>query len=72
MILRLRDLRELIDAHGFDLYDDPMSTVADLENYGVRTQSTILAIAVEILGGRRQCRRPERGGRHRLRNHGGH
>jgi 15-cis-phytoene synthase len=49
--LKAARLEELIDAHGFDLYDDPMSTVSDLENYGVRTQSTIFALAAEILGG---------------------
>jgi 15-cis-phytoene synthase len=42
-------LEELIDAHTFDLYDDPIATVADLENYGARTQSVIFATAAGIL-----------------------
>lgn len=40
----------LIDAHGFDLYDEPMATATDLEIYGIKTQSTLFAIATEILG----------------------
>jgi len=42
----------LIDAHTFDLYEDPMATLDDLETYGIRTQSTLFAIAAEILGSR--------------------
>ena len=42
-------LLELIDAHGFDLYDEPMATVADLELYAIRTQSPLFAMAAEIL-----------------------
>jgi phytoene synthase len=42
----------LIDAHTFDLYDQPMATVTDLEIYGIRTQSTLFAMAAEILGQR--------------------
>ena len=30
-------LLDLIDARGFDLYDDPMATIADLETYARRT-----------------------------------
>jgi len=41
----------LIDAHVFDLYDEPMATVTDLEIYGIKTQSALFAMAVEILGG---------------------
>jgi phytoene synthase len=41
----------LIDAHGFDLYDDPMATLAELEVYAEKSQGTLLAAAVEILGG---------------------
>jgi 15-cis-phytoene synthase len=44
-------LEELIDAHTFDLYDEPMSTVADLEDYGARTQSIVFDAATGILGG---------------------
>jgi 15-cis-phytoene synthase len=49
--LKAARLEELVDAHGFDLYDDPMPTIPALENYGVRTQSAIFAMAAEILGG---------------------
>ena len=40
----------LIDAHGFDLYDEPMATLDDLDNYGSKTQGTLLGIAADILG----------------------
>ncbi len=42
-------LLELIDAHSFDLYDEPMPSVADLELYAIRTQSPLFAMAVGIL-----------------------
>jgi phytoene synthase len=41
----------LIDARAFDLYDEPMATVTDLEIYGIKTQSALFAMAAEILGG---------------------
>ncbi len=40
----------LIDAHGFDLYDEPMATLDDLENYAGKTQGALFAMAAEILG----------------------
>lgn len=42
-------LLELIDAHTFDLYDEPMGTVDSLELYGIRTQSPLLAMAAGML-----------------------
>lgn len=42
-------LLELIDAHTFDLYDEPMGTVDSLELYGIRAQSPLLAIAAGML-----------------------
>jgi phytoene synthase len=42
-------LFELIDAHSFDLYDEPMATVADLELYAIRTQSPLFAMAAGFL-----------------------
>ena len=42
-------LLELIDARAFDLYDEPMATIDDLELYGIRTQSPVFAMAVGIL-----------------------
>jgi phytoene synthase len=42
-------LLELIDAHTFDLYDEPMGTVDSLELYSIRTQSPLLAMAAGML-----------------------
>jgi 15-cis-phytoene synthase len=44
-------LLELIDARIFDLYDEPMATVSELELYSIRTQSPIFAMAAGILSG---------------------
>jgi len=44
-------LVDLVDARRFDLYDEPMSTVADLETYARRTSSILFALAAEILSG---------------------
>ena len=41
----------LIDARAFDLYDEPMTTLTDLEIYGIKTQSALFAMAAEMLGG---------------------
>ena len=38
-----RLLLELIEARTFDLYDEPMASLADLELYAIRTQSPIFA-----------------------------
>ena len=43
-------LLELIDAHTFDLYDEPMGTLDTMELYGIRTQSPVFAMAAGILG----------------------
>jgi phytoene synthase len=40
----------MIDAHAFDLYDEPMASLDDLERYGVETQGALLALASAILG----------------------
>jgi 15-cis-phytoene synthase len=44
-------LIDLIDARRFDLYDEPMATVADLETYARRTSSILFALAAQILTG---------------------
>jgi phytoene synthase len=44
-------LTELIEAHRFDLYDDPMATVVDLESYARRTSSALIALTTQILTG---------------------
>jgi 15-cis-phytoene synthase len=41
----------LIDAHAFDLYDDAMASLADLDAYEERTSGVLFALAVQILGG---------------------
>jgi phytoene synthase len=44
-------LSAIVDAHTFDLYDEPMPTLDDLDNYAVMTQSALLDIAADMLGG---------------------
>lgn len=44
-------LSDAVDAHGFDLYDEPMQTLADLESYARRTSSTLFALAAKMLSG---------------------
>ncbi len=42
-------LIDLIEAHRFDLYDDPVAAVGDLEDYARRTSSALFALAMQIL-----------------------
>jgi phytoene synthase len=42
-------LREMIEARRFDLYNAPMSTLAELESYGRGTASSLIALAAQIL-----------------------
>jgi phytoene synthase len=44
-------LGDLIEAHRFDLYDEPMAQLADLENYARKTAAALLALAGQILNG---------------------
>jgi 15-cis-phytoene synthase len=44
-------LMDLIEAHRFDLYNEPMQTIADLEDYARRTSSVLFFLAAKILGG---------------------
>src|ERR1700730_11784022 len=44
-------LTALLDARCFDLYDDPMARLSNLEAYGQKTSSTLLALAAQILTG---------------------
>lgn len=39
----------LIDAHAFDLYDEAMPSLADLDAYAERTSGTLFALAAQIL-----------------------
>jgi phytoene synthase len=43
-------LSDLIAARRFDLYDEPMATIADLEAYAGKTSSALIALAAQILG----------------------
>ena len=42
-------LVELIDARSFDLYDDPMASLAELDAYAARTSSALIELAARIL-----------------------
>lgn len=44
-------LSDLIEAHAFDLYDDPMPTFDALDGYARHTSSTIFDLAARICGG---------------------
>jgi 15-cis-phytoene synthase len=41
---------DLIEAHRFDLYDEPVVTVAELETYTAQTSSAVIGLAAQILG----------------------
>ncbi len=43
-------LADLIEARRFDLYDEPMPNVADLETYIAETSSVLISLAAQILG----------------------
>ena len=45
-------LSRLIDEHQFDLYNDPMPTMAALEGYITETSSAVLGLAAQIAGSR--------------------
>src|SRR5947209_14377685 len=42
-------LLDLIEAHSFDLYDDPMPTMAALEGYARKTESTVFEMAARLV-----------------------
>lgn len=44
-------LMALIDAHAFDLYDEAMASLADLDAYAEQTSGALFALAAQILGG---------------------
>jgi phytoene synthase len=48
--LRPQTLLDLIEARRFDLYDDPMAGLAELEGYAGQTSSALFALAAQILG----------------------
>ena len=47
--LPVAPLLDLIEAHAFDLYDDPMPTLAAFEAYGRKTESSLIALAARIV-----------------------
>lgn len=49
--LPIASLAGLIDARRFDLYEQPMASVAELESYARATSSALFALVVQILGG---------------------
>jgi phytoene synthase len=49
--LPVEPLAGLVEAHRFDLYDEPLATIADLEAYAVKTSSSLFALAAQILDG---------------------
>jgi len=44
-------LIDLIEARRFDLYDDPMAQVVDLETYARRTSSSVISLAAQVVAG---------------------
>jgi 15-cis-phytoene synthase len=44
-------LTGLISGHRFDLYNEPMSTLADFEDYGCATSAALISLSAQILGG---------------------
>src|SRR5262249_19244248 len=47
--LPLRTFTDLIEARAFDLYDDPMGSIAELEGYAGKTASALMLLAALIL-----------------------
>ncbi len=43
-------LAALIDAHAFDLYEEPMASLGELTRYGIQTEGAVFACACAILG----------------------
>lgn len=43
-------LHELLETRRFDLYSDPMASLADFKNYAGKTSSSVFAMAMQILG----------------------
>ena len=39
----------LVDAHSFDLYDEPMASLADLDSYGRDTEAAVMMLGARVL-----------------------
>ena len=48
--LPVESLLDLVEARRFDLYDDAMATMVELEAYAVKTSSSVFSLAMCILG----------------------
>jgi 15-cis-phytoene synthase len=48
--LSIDTLHDLLEARMFDLYNDPMPGLAELDAYAHHTSSTLIALAMQILG----------------------
>lgn len=48
--LSVDPLLELLEARSFDLYDDPMPSLAHLDGYARQTTSHVIALAAQVLG----------------------
>jgi phytoene synthase len=48
--LAVAKLQDLIEARRFDLYDEPMAGITELETYSDKTSSVLIALAAQILG----------------------
>ncbi len=51
-----QSLSDTIDARAFDLYDDPMGTIEELEGYAFHTAGTPFALAARVLNGGKPVR----------------
>jgi phytoene synthase len=47
--LPMRVVSEMIEARSFDLYDDPMGSMAELEAYAEKTSSGLMRLAAQVL-----------------------
>jgi phytoene synthase len=47
--LPVEPLLGLIDAHAFDLYDEPMATISELDAYGRDTEAAVMTLGARIL-----------------------
>jgi 15-cis-phytoene synthase len=55
--LPIAALLDVIEAHSFDLYNEPMPTLAALEAYARKTESNVIAHAAHILTGKNDALR---------------
>jgi phytoene synthase len=44
-----REFADMVDARSFDLYDDPMGSLAELEGYADKTSSALIRLVAQVL-----------------------